>query len=79
MTGVGTAIGEFFTIMTSGFETFVPGFGAGLNSFAQNVFFTVGETGTITGLSAFGGLCAMSLGIALTMSVGYLVFNIINR
>ena len=79
MTGIGAAMGEFFTIMTSGFETFAPGFGNGLAEFAKNSFFTVGEGGAITGLNAFGGLCAMGLGVALTMSTGYLVFNIINR
>lgn len=79
LTGIGTALGEFFTIMTSGFTTFAPGFGQGLSQFAQNAFFEVSTEGAITGLNAFGGLCAMGLGVALTMSAGYLVFNIINR
>ena len=79
MSGIGTAMGEFFTIMTSGFETFAPGFGQGLAEFAKNSFFEVSAEGAIVGLNAFGGLCAMGLGIALTMSAGYLVFNIINR
>ena len=79
MTGIGTAMSEFFTIMTSGFETFAPGFGEGLATFAKSAFFEVSTEGAITGLNAFGGLCAMGLGVALTMSAGYLVFNIINR
>lgn len=79
MGGIGTAMGEFFTIMTSGFETFAPGFGGGLAEFARNAFFEVSEAGEITGLNPFGGVCAMGLGVALTMSAGYLVFNLINR
>lgn len=79
MNGFGTALSDFFAIMTSGFETFAPGFGGGLATFAENAFFTVGEGGAITGLNAFGSLCAMGLGISLTMAAGYLVFNIINR
>ena len=77
MTGIGTAMGEFFTIMTSGFTTFAPGFGKGLNDYAKNVFFEVAESGEITGLGPFGGFTAMSLGVALTMGTGYLVFNLI--
>ena len=77
MTGIGAAMGEFFTIMTSGFTTFAGGFGKGLNEYAKSTFFLTSEAGEITGLNAFGGLTAMSLGVALTMSAGYLVFNLI--
>lgn len=79
MDGIGVALGDFFEIMTSGFTTFASGFGTGLSDLALNSFFTVGEGGAITGLSAFGGVCAMGLGVSLTMSAGYLVYNIINR
>lgn len=79
MTGFGTALGEFFSIMTGGFTTFASGFGEGLSELALNSFFIVGESGAVTGLNAFGSLCAVGLGVSLTMSAGYLVFNIINR
>ena len=79
MEGIGVALGEFFSIMTSGFTTFAPGFGKGLSELALNSFFEVSAEGAVTGLSAFGGVCAMGLGVALTMSAGYLVYNIINR
>lgn len=79
MSGIGAALGEFFEIMTSGFSTFAGGFGSGLSDLALNSFFTVGEGGAISGLSAFGGVCAMGLGVSLTMGAGYLVYNIINR
>ena len=77
MQGYATAIGEFFGVMTSGFETFAPGLGGGLNAFAENVFFKVGAEGAVEGLSSYGYLMASVLAISLTMSVGYLIFNLI--
>lgn len=52
--------------------------GAGISAFVQNMFFTLGTEGAITGLSAFGIIVCVFAGIALTIGVGRLIYRLLS-
>lgn len=56
---MGTALNEFVTTLVGGIQGIATGIGSGVNSFVQDLFLTVDASGTVTGLSTFGGVTAI--------------------
>lgn len=70
MTAILTQIIE---LLVGGITGIATGIGTGLQSLVKSIFLEVGEQGTITGLSAMGGLVAVFGGIALAIGLSRLV------
>lgn len=66
---------EFVDLLVGGISNLASGIGSGVNGFVQDLFLTVGENGTVTGLSTFGGVVAIFGGISLAVGLTTLIFN----
>ena len=49
----------FIELLVGGITSLASGIGTGVNQYIKDLFLTVGENGTITGLSTFGGIVAI--------------------
>lgn len=67
------ALTEFINLLVGGITALGQGIGQGLSSVVTQVFLTTSETGTVTGLSAFGGVIAIFGGISLAVGLTTLV------
>ena len=66
MTGVGTALTQFMSLLVDGIETLALGIANGVTVMAKALFLDVDTTtGAVTGLSIFGGIVGIFAGIAL--------------
>lgn len=66
---------QFVELLVGGITSLAQGIGSGVNGFVQDLFLTVGENGTVTGLSTFGGVVAIFGGISLAVGITTLIFN----
>lgn len=69
-------------ILVSGITSLSSGIGSGLSTLVKDIFVTVGENGTITGLSVFGTVIlsfgAIALAVGLCRMVVYWVQSLGN-
>ena len=70
-----TILTEIISILTGGITGIASGIGSGLGELAQSIFLEVGETGTIEGMSVFGGLIVVFAGVALAIGLSRWVVN----
>ena len=61
--------------MIGGITGIAGGIGSGLSELVSNIFLKVGETGTIEGMSVFGGLIVVFAGVALAIGLSRWVVN----
>lgn len=66
---------EFIGLLVGGISELAGGLGTGIQQYVTDLFLTTGESGTITGLSTFGGVVAIFGGIALSVGLTTLIFN----
>lgn len=50
---------EFIQLLVGGITQLASGIGSGVNQYVQDLFLVVGDNGTVTGLSTFGGVVAI--------------------
>lgn len=72
---MGEVFGEFTEILVGGVPALGSGIGTGVNEFVTDLFLKVSETGTIEGLSMFGGVTAIFGGVGLAVGLTTLIFN----
>lgn len=53
--------------------------GAGIADMVKNMFFELGDAGAISGLNPFGMIVCIFAGIALTIGIGRLIFNLLSH
>lgn len=76
MTGVAQALEQFVQILVSGISQLAEGIASGVVSMAKALFLDVNsETGAVTGLSVFGGICAIFAGLALAIGITSKVYT----
>lgn len=73
--GLGGVTNDFVNLLTGGISGLASGIGSGANGFVRDLFLAVGEDGSITGLSTFGGVVAVFGGVALAVGLTTLIFN----
>lgn len=67
---------SFVEILVGGIVSLAEGIAGGAAAMAQSLFLTVNsETGAVTGLSVFGGICAIFAGLALAVGITTRVFT----
>lgn len=75
-----TSLTEFLSLLGGGTVSLAGDIGEGLVAMAKSAFFSVDESGTITGINEFAGVIAIGGGIALaiglTTKVVSYIFNI---
>ena len=70
MTGVGTALTQFMSLLVDGIETLALGIANGVTVMAKALFLEVdSSTGAVSGLSIFGGIVGIFAGIALAVGI----------
>lgn len=72
---MGAALTEFTGLLTGGITGIASGIGAGVNAYASDLFLKVNDSGTVTGLSTFGGIVGVFGGVSLAIGLTTLVFN----
>ena len=70
-----TILTEIIELMIGGITGIAGGIGSGLSELVSNIFLKVGETGTIEGMSVFGGLIVVFAGVALAIGLSRWVVN----
>lgn len=70
-----TILAEIIELMIGGITGIAGGIGSGLSELVSNIFLKVGETGTIEGMSVFGGLIVVFAGVALAIGLSRWVVN----
>lgn len=76
MSGVQTALGDFVEILVSGIVDLAQGIAQGIVTMAQALFLSVDSTtGAVTGLSIFGGICAIFAGLSLAVGITTRVYT----
>ena len=70
-----TILTEIMALLTAGITGLASGIGAGLTELVQAIFLKVSETGTVEGLSTFGGLIVVFAGISLAIGLSKWVVN----
>lgn len=68
---------EFIGLIGGGITSLAKAVGSGLNTAVKEMFLTVNETGTVTGLSTFGGIIAVFAGVALAIGLTTKIFMFI--
>ena len=68
---------EFIELIGGGITSLAHSIGSGLNAAVKDMFLAVGENGSITGLSTFGGIIAVFAGIALAIGLTTRIFMFI--
>lgn len=53
--------------------------GTGISAMVKSMFFEVSEAGAITALNPFGMIVCIFAGIALTVGIGRLIYNLLSR
>lgn len=53
--------------------------GTGISAMVKSMFFEVSEAGAIMGLNPFGMIVCIFAGIALTVGIGRLIYNLLSR
>lgn len=66
---------EIISLLVAGISGIATGIGQGLSDLVQNIFVTVSETGTVEGLSTFGGLIVVFAGVSLAIGLSKWVVN----
>ena len=66
---------EIMALLVSGITGLASGIGAGLTELVQAIFLKTSETGTVEGLSTFGGLIVVFAGISLAIGLSKWVVN----
>lgn len=56
---MGEVLAEFVETLVGGIGGIASGIGEGVNQYVQDLFLRVSETGTVEGLSTFGGVVAV--------------------
>lgn len=64
---------EFINLLVGGISAMASGIGSGIQELVTKVFLTTSESGTVTGLSAFGGVIAIFGAISLAVGLSTLV------
>ena len=70
-----TILQEIIALLVAGITGLASGIGAGLTELVQAIFLKVSETGTVEGLSTFGGLIVVFAGISLAIGLSKWVVN----
>ena len=70
-----TILQEIIALLVAGITGLASGIGAGLSELVQSIFLKVSETGTIEGLSTFGGLIIVFAGVSLAIGLSRWVLN----
>lgn len=70
-----TILTEIIDLLIGGITGIAGGIGSGLSELVSNIFLKVGETGTIEGMSVFGGLIVVFAGVALAIGLSRWVVN----
>lgn len=70
-----TILTEIINLLIGGITGIASGIGSGLSELVSNIFLVVGETGTIEGMSVFGGLIVVFAGVALAIGLSRWVVN----
>lgn len=60
---------SFVSIMVSAITDLATGVAGGIVAMAKALFLEVSEQGAVTGLSIFGGICAIFAGISLAVGI----------
>ena len=66
---------EVVTLLTSGISHMATGIGTGLGNLVTSIFLTTGTDGAITGLSTFGGIAIVFMGVSLAIGLSRFVVN----
>lgn len=66
---------EIISLLVSGITGIATGIGQGLSNLVQSIFLEVGEAGTVTGLSTFGGVIVIFAGVSLAIGLSRWVVN----
>ena len=66
---------EFIGLLVGGITSLASGIGSGVQQYVTDLFLKTEDSGTITGLSTFGGVVAIFGGIALAVGLTTLIFN----
>lgn len=70
-----TILTEIIDLLIGGITGIAGGIGSGLSELVSSIFLDVGETGTIEGMSVFGGLIVVFAGVALAIGLSRWVVN----
>lgn len=70
-----TILTEIIDLLIGGITGIAGGIGSGLSELVSSIFLEVGETGTIEGMSVFGGLIVVFAGVALAIGLSRWVVN----
>ena len=70
-----TILTEIIGLLIGGITGIAGGIGSGLSELVSSIFLDVGETGTIEGMSVFGGLIVVFAGVALAIGLSRWVVN----
>lgn len=70
-----TILTEIINLLIGGITGIAGGIGSGLSELVSSIFLEVGETGTIEGMSVFGGLIVVFAGVALAIGLSRWVVN----
>ena len=70
-----TILEEIISLLVAGIAGLASGIGTGLSTLVQSIFLKVNESGTIEGLSTFGGLIIVFAGVSLAIGLSRWVLN----
>ena len=70
-----TILQEIIALLVAGITGLASGIGAGLSELVQSIFLKVSETGSVEGLSTFGGLIIVFAGVSLAIGLSRWVLN----
>ena len=70
-----TILQEIIALLVAGITGLASGIGAGLSELVQSIFLKVSESGTVEGLSTFGGLIIVFAGVSLAIGLSRWVLN----
>ena len=68
-------LNDIVELLTSGISGIATGIGDGLGNLVESIFLKVGDDGSVTGLSAFGGVIIVFAGVSLAIGLSKLVVN----
>ena len=68
------ALTDFIRILVGGISQMASGIGTGVQEAVTKLFLATNESGTITGLSTFGGVTAIFAGVSLAVGFISLIF-----
>ena len=66
---------EIISLLVAGITGIATGIGEGLSNLVQSIFLNVGESGSIEGLSTFGGVIVIFAGVSLAIGLSRWVVN----